>query len=180
MAARLQEHYNTTVTAALKQEFGYKNPMAVPKIDKIAVNIGLGEATGNAKLMDGAVTELGAITGQKPVITKAKKSIAAFKLREGMAIGTMVTLRGDRMYEFLDRLVNVSLPRVRDFRGVSPKAFDGRGNYTLGVRDQLIFPEIDYSKVEKTKGMNICITTTARTDAEGLALLKLMGMPFRP
>ena len=180
MAARLKEHYNTTVTAALKQEFGYKNPMAVPKIDKIAVNIGLGEATGNAKLMDGAVTELGAITGQKPVITKAKKSIAAFKLREGMAIGTMVTLRGDRMYEFLDRLVNVSLPRVRDFRGVSPKAFDGRGNYTLGVRDQLIFPEIDYSKVEKTKGMNICITTTARTDAEGLALLKLMGMPFRP
>jgi len=180
MAARLNELYKTTVTAALRQEFGYANPMAVPRIDKIAVNIGLGEATGNAKLMDGAVTELGAITGQKPVITKAKKSIAAFKLREGMAIGTMVTLRGDRMYEFLDRLVNVSLPRVRDFRGVSPKAFDGRGNYTLGVRDQLIFPEIDYSKVEKTKGMNICITTTARTDAEGLALLKLMGMPFRP
>ncbi len=180
MAARLKELYKTTVTAALRREFGYANPMAVPLIDKIAVNIGLGEATGNAKLMDGAVTELGAITGQKPVITKAKKSIAAFKLREGMAIGTMVTLRGDRMYEFLDRLVNVSLPRVRDFRGVSPKAFDGRGNYTLGVRDQLIFPEIDYSKVEKTKGMNICITTTARTDAEGLALLKLMGMPFRP
>jgi len=180
MAARLKEHYNTTVVAALKKEFGYANPMAVPRIDKIAVNIGLGEATGNAKLMDGAVAELGAITGQKPVITKAKKSIAAFKLREGMAIGTMVTLRGDRMFEFLDRLVNVSLPRVRDFRGVSPKAFDGRGNYTLGVRDQLIFPEIDYSKVEKTKGMNICITTTARTDAEGLALLKLMGMPFRP
>ena len=180
MAARLKEHYNTTVTEALTKEFGYTNPMAVPRINKISVNIGLGEATGNAKLMDGAVTELGAITGQKPVITKAKKSIAAFKLREGMAIGTMVTLRGDRMYEFLDRLVNVSLPRVRDFRGVSPKAFDGRGNYTLGVRDQLIFPEIDYSKVEKTKGMNICITTTARTDAEGLVLLKLMGMPFRP
>jgi len=179
MAARLKELYNTTVTAALRQEFGYSNPMAVPKIDKVSVNIGLGEATGNAKLMDGAVNELGAITGQKPVITKAKKSIAAFKLREGMAIGTMVTLRGDRMYEFLDRLMNVALPRVRDFRGVSPKAFDGRGNYTLGVRDQLIFPEIDYSKVEKTKGMNICITTTARTDAEGLALLKHMGMPFR-
>ena len=130
--------------------------------------------------MDGAVNELGAIAGQKPVITKAKKSIAAFKLREGMAIGTMVTLRGDRMYEFLDRLMNVALPRVRDFRGVSPKSFDGRGNYTLGVKDQLIFPEIDYSKVDKTKGMNICITTTARTDAEGLALLKQMGMPFRP
>ncbi len=179
MAARLREHYLKTVVPALRQEFGYENVMAVPKIDKISVNIGMGEATGNAKLMDGAVNELMAITGQRPVVTKARKSIAAFKLREGMAIGTMVTLRGDRMYEFLDRLMNVALPRVRDFRGVSPKAFDGRGNYTLGVKDQLIFPEIDYSKVEKTKGMNICITTTAKSDAEGTALLKQMGMPFR-
>jgi large subunit ribosomal protein L5 len=179
MAARLKEHYTKNVIPALTKEFGYKNVMAVPKLEKISVNIGLGEATGNAKLMDGAVNELGAITGQKPVVTKARKSIAAFKLREGMSIGTMVTLRGDRMYEFLDRLMNVALPRVRDFRGVSSKSFDGRGNYTLGVRDQLIFPEIDYSKVDKTKGMNISITTTARTDAEGLALLRQMGMPFR-
>ena len=179
MAARLKEHYTKTVLPALSKEFGYENVMAVPKVDKVCINIGLGEATGNAKLVDGAVNELAAIAGQKPVITKAKKSIAAFKLREGMSIGTMVTLRGDRMYEFLDRLMNVALPRVRDFRGVSPKSFDGRGNYTLGVRDQLIFPEIDYSKVDKTKGMNICITTTARTDAEGMALLKQMGMPFR-
>jgi large subunit ribosomal protein L5 len=179
MPARLREHYLKNVVPALTKEFGYKNIMAVPKVDKVSVNIGLGEATGNAKLMDGAVNELTAIAGQKPVITKAKKSIAAFKLREGMAIGTMVTLRGDRMYEFLDRLLNVALPRVRDFRGVSSKSFDGRGNYTLGVKDQLIFPEIDYSKVDKTKGMNISITTTARTDAEGLALLKQMGMPFR-
>jgi large subunit ribosomal protein L5 len=177
--ARLRDHYLKNVVPALTKEFGYSNIMAVPKVEKVSINIGLGEATGNAKLMDGAVNELTAIAGQKPVITKAKKSIAAFKLREGMAIGTMVTLRGDRMYEFLDRLLNVSLPRVRDFRGVSSKSFDGRGNYTLGVKDQLIFPEIDYSKVEKTKGMNICITTTARTDAEGLALLKQMGMPFR-
>jgi len=179
MAARLREHYQKNVLPALTKEFGYKNVMAVPRIEKVSINIGLGEATGNAKLMDGAVNELGAITGQKPVVTKAKKSIAAFKLREGMAIGAMVTLRGDRMYEFLDRLMNVALARVRDFRGVSSKSFDGRGNYTLGVKDQLIFPEIDYSKVEKTKGMNISITTTARTDAEGLALLKQMGMPFR-
>jgi len=179
MAARLREHYQKQVVPALTKEFGYTNPMAVPKIEKICINIGMGEATGNAKLMDGAVNELGAIAGQRPVVTKARKSIAAFKLREGMAIGTMVTLRGDRMYEFLDRLMNVALPRVRDFRGVSPRAFDGRGNFTLGVKDQLIFPEIDYSKVEKTKGMNICITTTARTDAEGSALLKQMGMPFR-
>jgi large subunit ribosomal protein L5 len=167
------------VLPALTKEFGYKNVMAAPKLDKITVNIGLGEATQNAKLMDGAVTELGQIAGQKPVVTKAKKSIAAFKLRENMPIGCMVTLRGDRMYEFFDRLVNVALPRVRDFRGISSKSFDGRGNYTLGVKDQLIFPEIDYSKVDKTKGMNVTITTTARTDAEGLALLKNMGMPFR-
>jgi large subunit ribosomal protein L5 len=179
MAARLKEHYEKTAVPALKKEFGYENPMAVPRLVKIAINVGLGEATSNAKLMDGAVNELTQIAGQKPVITKAKKSIAAFKLREGMPIGCMVTLRGDRMYEFLDRLLNVALPRVRDFRGVSPKSFDGRGNYTLGVRDQLIFPEIDYSKVDKTKGMNISITTTARTDAEGISLLRSMGMPFR-
>ena len=179
MAARLKEHYQKKVVGTLTKEFGYKNTMAVPKIQKIAVNIGLGEATQNGKLMDGAVNELGQITGQKPVVTKAKKSIAAFKLREGMSIGTMVTLRGDRMYEFLDRLMNVALPRVRDFRGVSTKSFDGRGNYTLGIKDQLIFPEIDYNKVEKIRGMNICITTTARTDAEGIALLKQLGMPFR-
>ena len=177
--ARLHEHYAKTVAPALVKEFGYKNPMAVPKIQKVSLNIGLGEATGNSKLMDGAVSELSTIVGQKPVVTKAKKSIAAFKLREGMPIGCMVTLRGDRMLEFLDRLMNVALPRVRDFRGVSPKSFDGRGNYTLGLKDQMIFPEIDYNKVEKVKGMNICITTTAKTDAEGLALLRLMGMPFR-
>ena len=163
----------------MTKEFGYTNRMAVPKVQKISVNIGLGEATGNSKLMDGAVNELSQIAGQRPVINKARKSIAAFKLREGMAIGCSVTLRGDRMYEFLDRLVSVTLPRVRDFRGVSSKSFDGRGNYTLGVRDQLIFPEIDYNKVEKVKGMNISITTSAKTDAEGLALLKHMGMPFR-
>jgi large subunit ribosomal protein L5 len=177
--ARLKEHYKKNVIPALVKEFGYKNVMAVPTIQKVSVNIGLGEATQNAKLMDGAVNELGQIAGQKPVVTKAKKSIAAFKLREGMAIGAMVTLRGARMYEFLDRLMNVALPRVRDFRGVSSKSFDGRGNYTLGVRDQLIFPEIDYNKVEKVKGMNISITTSAKTDAEGLALLRHMGMPFR-
>jgi large subunit ribosomal protein L5 len=177
--ARLREHYLKQVVPALTKEFNYKNPMAVPRLQKVALNIGLGEATGNSKLMDGAVNEMAAIAGQKPVVTKARKSIAAFKLREGMPIGCMVTLRGDRMFEFLDRLMNVALPRVRDFRGVSPKSFDGRGNYTLGLKDQLIFPEIDYNKVEKTKGMNISITTTAKTDAEGLALLKQMGMPFR-
>jgi len=179
MAARLKELYEKKVVPALTKEFGYGNPMAVPKLQKISLNIGLGEATQNAKLIDGAVNEMGQIAGQKPVITKARKSIAAFKLREGMPIGCMVTLRGDRMYEFFDRLVNVALPRVRDFRGVSSKSFDGRGNYTLGIKDQLIFPEIDYAKVDKTKGMNISITTSARTDAEGLSLLKSMGMPFR-
>jgi large subunit ribosomal protein L5 len=177
--ARLKHHYKDRVVPALVKEFGYKNAMAVPKIQKVSINIGLGEATQNAKLMDGAVHELGQIAGQKPVVTKAKKSIAAFKLREGMSIGAMVTLRGDRMFEFLDRLMNVALPRVRDFRGVSSKSFDGRGNYTLGIKDQLIFPEIDYNKVEKVKGMNISIITSAKTDAEGLALLKQMGMPFR-
>jgi large subunit ribosomal protein L5 len=179
MAARLRQFYQKTALPALTKEFGYKNVMAAPRLDKISINIGLGEATQNAKLMDGAVNELSQIAGQKPVVTKAKKSIAAFKLRENMPIGCMVTLRGDRMYEFFDRLVNVALPRVRDFRGVSTKSFDGRGNYTLGIKDQLIFPEIDYAKVDKTKGMNVTITTTARTDAEGLALLKSMGMPFR-
>jgi large subunit ribosomal protein L5 len=179
MAARLREHYSKTVVPALTKEFGYKNPMSIPKLEKIAINIGLGEATSNAKLMDGAVNELTAIAGQKPVVTKAKKSIAAFKLRENMPIGCMVTLRGDRMYEFFDRLVNVALPRVRDFRGLNPKSFDGRGNYTMGLRDQLIFPEIDYSKIDKTKGMNISITTSAKSDAEGLVLLRNMGMPFR-
>ena len=179
MAARLKEKYQKELKQALQKELGLENPMAVPRLDKIVVNMGVGEATQNAKVLDPAVNELGQITGQKPVITKAKKSIAAFKVRAGQSIGAMVTLRGDRMYEFFDRLVNVALPRVRDFRGVSTKSFDGRGNYTLGVKDQLIFPEIDYAKVEKTKGMNICITTTARTDAEGLSLLRQMGMPFR-
>src|SRR5690348_8870242 len=179
MAARLRQHYTKVVVQSLSKEFGYTNVMAVPKLAKISINIGMGEATQNAKLMDGAVGELGQIAGQKPVVTKARKSIAAFKLREGMSIGAMVTLRGDRMDEFFDRLVNVALPRVRDFRGVSSKSFDGRGNYTLGIREQLIFPEIDYAKVEKTKGMNISITTSARTDAEGMALLKQLGMPFR-
>jgi large subunit ribosomal protein L5 len=176
--ARLKEAYLKQVVPALTKEFGYTNRMAVPKIEKISLNVGMGEATQNAKLIEGAVTELTAIAGQKPVVTKARKSIAAFKLRENMPIGCAVTLRGDRMYEFLDRLVNVALPRVRDFRGVSSKSFDGRGNYTLGLKDQLIFPEIDYNKVEKTKGMNICITTTARTDAEGMSLLRQLGMPF--
>jgi large subunit ribosomal protein L5 len=176
--ARLKEYYRRTVVPALIKEFGYKNPMAVPKLEKITINMGVGEATQNPKLLDAAVRELAQITGQRPVITKAKKSVSAFKLREGMAIACMVTLRGDRMYEFFDRLTNIALPRVRDFRGVSTKSFDGRGNYTLGVRDQLIFPEIDYNKVEKVKGMNISITTTARTDAEGLSLLKHLGMPF--
>jgi large subunit ribosomal protein L5 len=178
MAARLREVYIKKVVPALTKEFGYTNPMAVPKIEKISLNVGMGEATQNSKLIDAAVNELTAIAGQRPVITKARKSIAAFKLREGMAIGCAVTLRGERMYEFFDRLVNVALPRVRDFRGVSSKSFDGRGNYTLGLKDQMIFPEIDYNKVDKTKGMNVCITTTAKTDAEGLALLKNLGMPF--
>ena len=176
---RLKSRFKAEVAPALMKEFELKNPMAVPHVHKIVVNMGIGEATQNAKILDPAVNELGQITGQKPVTTRAKKSIAAFKVREGQAIGAMVTLRGDRMYEFLDRLVNVVLPRVRDFKGVSTKSFDGRGNYTLGLHDQLIFPEIDYSRVDKTKGMNVTITTTARTDAEGLALLKNMGMPFR-
>jgi large subunit ribosomal protein L5 len=177
--SRLKERYDTEVAAALKKEFGYKNVMAVPKIQKVVVNMGLGEATANAKIADTGADEIARITGQKPVITRSKKSIAQFKLRKGMPIGAMVTLRGDRMWEFLDRLVSVALPRVRDFRGVSAKAFDGRGNYTLGVRDQLIFPEIDFNKVEKTRGMNISIVTTARDDEQARALLKALGMPFR-
>ena len=177
--ARLREKYKNEIAPALAKEFDIKNPMAIPRIEKIIVNMGLGEASANAKILDVAVDELKAITGQKPVITKAKKSIAAFKLRQGMSIGTMVTLRGSRMYEFLDRLISIALPRVRDFRGISAKAFDGRGNYTLGIREQLIFPEIDFNKVDKTRGMNISIVTTARNDEEARSLLKSMGMPFR-
>lgn len=178
MSARLKERYKATIAPALIKEFDLKNVMAVPKIEKVSVNIGVGEATQNSKALDPAVKELTQITGQRPVITKAKKSISQFKLREGMPIGCTVTLRGEWMYEFLDRLLNVALPRVRDFHGVPTKSFDGRGNYTLGIKDQLIFPEIDYNKVDKSRGMNICITTTAKTDAEGLALLRHMGMPF--
>jgi large subunit ribosomal protein L5 len=178
--SRLKQRFTKEIAPALMKELELTNPMAVPRLHKVIVNMGVGEATQNAKLLDPAVIELGQITGQKPVITKAKKSIAAFKVREGMPIGCMVTLRGDRMYEFLDRLLNVALARVRDFRGVSTKSFDGRGNYTLGLRDQLIFPEIDYAKVEKTKGMNVTIVTTAATDDQARALLKHLGMPFRP
>jgi large subunit ribosomal protein L5 len=179
MAARLKERYQKEIAPALAREFGIENPMAIPKVEKVVINMGMGEAIANAKVIDTAADELRAITGQKPVTTRAKKSIAAFKLRQGMPIGTMVTLRGDRMYEFLDRLVSVALPRVRDFRGVSPKAFDGRGNYTLGIRDQLIFPEIDFNRVDKTRGMNISIVTTAKSDEQARALLKALGMPFR-
>jgi large subunit ribosomal protein L5 len=164
---------------ALSKEFGYGNIMAVPKIEKVVVNMGLGEATQNAKIVDVATDELGKITGQKASVRRAKKSIAQFKVREGQAIGAMVTLRGDRMYDFLDRLISISLPRVRDFRGVSARGFDGRGNYTLGLRDQLIFTEIDYLKVDKTRGMNVCVVTTAKTDEEARKLLQLLGMPFR-
>jgi large subunit ribosomal protein L5 len=176
---RLRERFEKEVAPALAKELDLKNPMAVPRLNKIVVNMGVGEATQNAKLIDPAATELGQITGQKPIITRAKKSIAAFKVRENMPIGVMVTLRGDRMYEFLDRLVTIVLPRVRDFRGVSTKSFDGRGNYTLGLHDQLIFPEIDYAKVDKLKGMNVTIVTTARSDDQARSLLKHLGMPFR-
>ena len=179
MITRLHEKYRKDAVPALLKRFGLKNTMAVPRVQKVTVNIGMGEASANVKLLDTAAAELGQITGQKPVITRAKKSIANFKIRKGMAIGCMVTLRGERMYEFLDRLSSIVLPRVRDFKGLPPNSFDGRGNYTLGIREQLIFPEIDYAKVEKTHGMNISITTSARTDAEGLALLKQLGMPFR-
>ena len=177
--ARLKEKYRKEIAPALAKEFGIENVMAIPKIEKVVVNMGMGEAIANSKILDTAVEELRSVTGQKPVVTKAKKSIAAFKLRQGMNIGTMVTLRGDRMYEFLDRLISVALPRVRDFRGISAKAFDGRGNYTLGIREQLIFPEIDFNKVDKTRGMNISIVTTASTDEQARSLLKALGMPFR-
>ena len=179
MAARLKERYQKEVAPAIAKEFGIKNPMAIPRVQKVVLNMGMGEAIANAKILDTAVDELRAVAGQKPVITKAKKSIASFKLRQGMSIGVMVTLRGDRMYEFLDRLVSIALPRVRDFRGVSPKAFDGRGNYTIGVREQLIFPEIDFNKVDKLRGMNISIITSARNDEQARALLKGLGMAFR-
>ena len=179
MAARMREKYEKEVAPALAKEFGYKSSMQVPKVLKVVVNVGLGEAIQNPKLLDAAVKEMSDITGQKPVVKKAKKSIAAFKLREGMSVGCMVTLRSDRMWEFLDRLINVALPRIRDFKGVSGKAFDGRGNYTLGLKEQFIFPEIDYDKVEMVHGMDISIVTSARTDEEGKALLRHFGMPFR-
>ena len=177
--ARLKEKYRGEVVPALQKRFGYKNVMQVPKFEKVVVNMGVGDNIQNAKAMDAAVGDLATITGQKPVVTKAKKSIANFKLRQGMSIGTKVTLRGERMYDFLDRLMNMALPRVRDFRGVSPKSFDGRGNYALGLKEQLIFPEIDYDKVEKVRGMDVIIVTSAKTDEEAKELLKLMGMPFR-
>ncbi len=179
MAARFKEKYLSEIRPAIAKELGITNPMAIPRLEKIVVNMGLGEATQNVKIMDPLVADLASIAGQKPVITKAKKSIAAFKVREGMPIGAVVTLRGEKMYEFLDRLISIALPRVRDFRGVSSKSFDGRGNYTLGLRDQLIFAEIDYAKVDKLKGMNVTIVTTAADDNGARALLKGFGMPFR-
>jgi large subunit ribosomal protein L5 len=175
----MKEKYLKEVVPGLLKEFSYKNPMQVPRVHKVVVNIGMGEAIQNAKAMDAAVADLASITGQRPVITRARRSVAAFKLREGMQIGCMVTLRGERMYYFLDKLMNVALPRIRDFQGVSSEAFDGRGNYTLGLREQLVFPEIDYDKIDKVRGMEISIVTTARTDEEGRRLLKLMGMPFK-
>jgi large subunit ribosomal protein L5 len=179
MTSRMRERYRGEVVPALMKRFNYTNPMAVPKIAKIVVNIGMGEASQNVKLLDVAVIELGQIAGQKPVVTRAKKSIANFKIRKGMPIGCCVTLRGDRMYEFLDRLCNIVLPRVRDFKGLPPNAFDGRGNYTIGLKDQLVFPEIDYTRVDKIKGMNITFTTTARSDEEGRELLRGLGVPLR-
>jgi len=176
---RLKERYEKEAVPALKKEFGYTNVMAVPKLQKVVVNMGLGEATSNAKIIETGADELGRITGQKPVVRRAKKSIAAFKVRKGQPVGTSVTLRGERMYEFLDRLMSIALPRVRDFRGVSPKGFDGRGNFTLGLKDQLLFPEIDYMKVDKSRGMNVSVVTTAKTDQEARKLLQLIGMPFR-
>lgn len=177
--ARLKEKYVSEIAPALQQKFSYKNVMQIPKLEKIVINVGVGEAISNSKAIDAAVGDLTIITGQKPIVTRAKKSIAAFKLRAGMPIGTKVTLRGDRMYEFLDRLLNVALPRVRDFRGISGKSFDGRGNYTLGLREQLIFPEIEYDKIDKLRGMDIVVVTTAKTDEEARELLRSFGMPFR-
>jgi large subunit ribosomal protein L5 len=177
--SRLKDKYQKELAPALKKEFGYANTMAIPKIRKVVVNMGLGEATSNAKIVDTAADELSKITGQKATVRRAKKSIAAFKVREGMPIGAMVTLRGERMYEFLDRLMSIALPRVRDFKGISPKGFDGRGNYTLGLRDQIIFPEIDYMKVDKARGMNVSVVTSAKTDEEARKLLQLIGLPFR-
>ena len=177
--SRLREHYKSEIVPALIKHFKYKNVMAVPRLEKVVVNMGLGEAVQNSKILDSAVDELGTITGQRPIITRAKKSIANFKLREKVPIGAAVTMRGERMYEFLDRLISLALPRVRDFRGLPTRSFDGRGNYTMGLQDQLIFPEIDYSKVDKIKGMNVTLVTTAKTDDEGRELLRLLGMPFR-
>jgi large subunit ribosomal protein L5 len=176
---RLQDHYQKEIVPKLREKFGYRNIMQVPRLAKVVVNMGLGDAIENIKVIDSAAEEIGVITGQKPVVTKARKSIANFKLREGVPIGVMVTLRSDRMYFFLDKLMAIALPRVRDFRGVSPKGFDGRGNYTLGVKEQIIFPEVNYDKIDKIRGMNITIVTTAKTDEEGLELLRLLGMPFR-
>ena len=176
--ARLKEFYSQEVAPAMMKKFGYKNVMEIPKVEKIVVNMGVSEAVGNPKVLDAAVADLTQISGQKPIVTKAKKSISAFKVREGMSIGTKVTLRGERMYHFMDKLLNVALPRVRDFRGISPKAFDGRGNYTLGVKEQLIFPEMEYDKIDKIRGMDITIVTSANTDEEARELLKLMAMPF--
>ncbi|MBP2688085.1 MAG: ribosomal protein [Deltaproteobacteria bacterium] len=177
--ARLQDQYKKEIVPRLKEKFGYRNVMRVPKLSKVVVNMGLGDAIENAKVIETAAEEIAIITGQKPVVTKARKSIANFKLREGVPIGVMVTLRRDRMYVFLDKLIAIALPRVRDFKGVSPRGFDGRGNYTLGIKEQIMFPEVNYDKIDKIRGMNITIVTTARTDEEGLELLRLMGMPFR-
>ncbi len=177
--SRLKDRYRSEIAPTLKKEFGYKNVMAIPRLEKIVVNMGLGEASQNAKVADIGADEIGRITGQKAVVRRATKSIAQFKLRQGMPVGAMVTLRGEQMYEFLDRLISIALPRVRDFRGLSPKGFDGRGNYTLGLRDQLLFPEIDYMKVDKDRGMNVSVVTTARTDEEARKLLQLLGIPFR-
>src|SRR5436190_5774586 len=181
MVSRLKEKYRQEVTPALQKEFNYKNPMQIPNVKKVVINIGMGEViqSSNPRAMDNAVNDLATITGQRPVITRAKRSVVAFKLREGMQIGCMVTLRGDRMYYFLDKLINVALPRIRDFQGISPEAFDGRGNYTLGLREQLVFPEIDYDKVDKLRGMEVSIVTTAHSDQEGRRLLALLGMPFK-
>jgi len=177
--ARLKDYYKSEVVPAMMKQFGYRNTMQVPRLEKIIVNMGLGEAIQNVKILESASAEIGALTGQKPVITKARKSIATFKLRKGMSVGCMVTLRKERMYEFFDRLVNVAIPRIRDFRGIPPSSFDGRGNFAMGIKEQFIFPEIDYDKIDKVKGMNVVIVTTARTDEEARHLLKLMGMPFR-